>query len=130
MRVAYLDTSVLGRVLKADRDAPAVLRALAGFDQLVSSWLLKVELRRLGARVGRSAGAEHLLARVALLPIDDSVLADAEKVGPMNVGTLDAIHLVTALTVRAEAPSAVMLTYDRTLTAAAAHHGLEVLEPA
>lgn len=130
MTVAYVDTSVLGRVVTDEPDAPAILRVLAEFDLLVSSRLLKVELRRLAARRDRSEGAEHLLARIALLAIDDSVLAKAEKVEPPSVGALDAIHLVTALNVRAEAPSAVMLTYDRQLAAAAEQHGLTVLAPA
>lgn len=129
MRVAYLDTSVLGRVLKADPEALTIVRVLAEFDQLVSSRLLKAELLRLGTRIGKSEGAEILLARIALMAIDDFVLAQAEKVEPPNVGTLDAIHLATALTVRADAPSAVMLTYDKTLAAAAQHHGLSVLAP-
>ncbi len=130
MNVAYLDTSVLGRLLTEEPDAPAILRVLTRFDQLVSSQLLKVELRRLGARHGRSEGAEHLLARVGLLAIDDPVLARAERVQPPTVGTLDAIHLVTALSVRAEVPSTVMLTYDRSLAAAATSHGLQALAPA
>jgi uncharacterized protein len=128
--VAYLDTSVLGRVVTIQPGSSVIMDAIASFDELVSSRLLQVELRRLGARSRNVERAESLLARVALLPIDDSVLAAAGTVKPANVGTLDAIHLVTALSVQAEARSAVLMTYDKRLAAAAAHHGLTVLTPA
>src|SRR5215213_6515254 len=62
--VVYLDTSVVGRLLLGEQDAPAIVRALASFDQHVSSRLLRVELRRLGLRFDRLADADRLLTGV------------------------------------------------------------------
>ena len=130
MPALYLDTSALGRILLNEPDAPAILRALEPFAQHVASRLLRVELRRLAARVGLLDAADQLLVGVALLPVDEPVLARAETITPATVATLDAIHLVTALRLAdAELLGAVM-TYDRRLAEGAASHGLTVLAPA
>ncbi len=130
MPALYLDTSALGRILLNEPDAPAILRALEPFEQHVASRLLRVELRRLAARVGLLDAADQLLVGVALLPVDEPVLARAETITPATVATLDAIHLVTALRLAdAELLGAVM-TYDRRLAEGAASHGLTVLAPA
>jgi predicted nucleic acid-binding protein len=95
--VVYLDTSALGRVLLGEPDAEAVLRELAPFEQRVASRVLRLELRRLGLREGMLAEADQLLSGVALLPVDEQLLAAAETLPPASVGTLDALHLATAL---------------------------------
>lgn len=44
-----------------------------------------------------------------------------------SVGTLDALHLATALAVRAQVPSMVLATHDRELGLAATAMGFNVL---
>jgi predicted nucleic acid-binding protein len=127
---AYLDTSALGRVLLGEPDAPAILAALGAFDQHVASRLARVELRRLALREDALAAADRLLAGVALVPIDDAVLAAAETVEPSTVATLDAIHLATALRLADAAVLDAVVTYDLRLADGARHHGLTVLSPA
>jgi predicted nucleic acid-binding protein len=126
----YVDTSALGRVLLREPDAPLVLRALADFEQRVASRLLGVELRRLALRTDRLADADQLLAGVALIPLDDDVLALAETIGPSSVATLDAIHLVTAVRAARMAGVDSVMTYDRRLADGAREHGLAVIAPA
>jgi uncharacterized protein with PIN domain len=46
----YIDTSALGRVLRAEPDAAVIRATLARYDVWWSSELLVVELRRLAAR--------------------------------------------------------------------------------
>jgi predicted nucleic acid-binding protein len=128
--VAYLDTSALGRIMLGEPDAPAILRALADFEQRVASRLLRVELRRLGLRQGRLADADQLLAGVALIPLDAELLAAAETVPPAAVATVHAIHLVTALRVAGAGRLDAIITYDSRLAAGALAHGLTVLAPA
>lgn len=130
MPAAYLDTSALGRVLLGEPDAPAILAALGAFDQHVASRLARVELRRLALREDALAAADRLLAGVALVPIDDAVLAAAETVEPSTVATLDAIHLATALRLADAAVLDAVVTYDLRLADGARHHGLTVLSPA
>lgn len=129
MAGVYLDTSALGRVLLGEPDAAAVLRALDDFDQHVASRLLGVELRRLALRFQLLEQASQLLAGVALVPIDEVVLDQAETVPPETVGTLDAIHLVTALMLSEAGFVDALMTYDARLTEGARCHGLAVITP-
>lgn len=130
MGVVYLDTSALGRILLGEPDAAAVLRDVGAFDQRVSSRLMRVELRRLALRENRLADADQLLAGVALMPIDDDLLASAETIPPSTVAILDAIHLATALRLSHAGRLDVVMTYDQRLADGARHHGLTVLAPA
>ncbi len=130
MAAIYIDTSAIGRVLLGEPDAPAVLRDLADFDQHIASRLMRIELRRLALREGLLDAADQLLSGVALIPLDDAVLASAETVPPATVATLDAIHLATAVRLAAAGVLDTVMTYDRRLADGAAHHGLRVLAPA
>jgi len=130
MATVYVDTSVLGRVLLGEPDTRAILRSLDAFELRVASRLMRVELRRLGLRTGLLAEADRLLTGVALLPVDDSLLAAAESVAPPTVATLDAIHLVTALRLFSVQRLDAVMTYDLRLAGGARDHGLAVLAPA
>jgi len=126
----YVDTSALGRVLLGEPDALAVMRALGAFDQHVASRLLRVELRRLGLREGLLDHADLLLSAIALLPLDEAVLAAAETLEPAGVGALDAIHLATALRLAEADLISALMTYDTRLARGAREHGLAVISPA
>jgi predicted nucleic acid-binding protein len=127
--IVYLDTSALGRVLLGEPDAVMIVRALGGFEQRVASRLLAVELRRLALREGLASSADQLLTGVALLPLDEGLLSAAEALPPPTVGTLDAIHLATALRLAGADRLDAVMTYDKRLAAGARHHGLAVLAP-
>lgn len=129
MSVIYLDTSALGRVLLGEPDREIVLDSLADFDERVASKLLRLELRRLALREGLLAEADQLLQGVALLPIDEALLAAAETVVPIEVASLDALHLATALRLAAVGRLDALMTYDHQLARGAEHHGIRVLSP-
>lgn len=126
----YLDTSALGRLVLDEPDATAIGAALVKFDSIVSSRLLRIELHRLGlwAQV-RAEEIEQWLAGVALVPIDDAILAAAETVSPASVATLDAIHLATALELSTAQHIGSLMTFDERLAEGAREHGLTVLAP-
>jgi len=126
----YVDTSALGRLLLQEPCAGAVLETLARFEERLASRLVAVELRRLALREDRGPRAHALLAALALMPVDEHVLAAAETIPPANVGTLDAIHLATAVALARGGLLDALLTYDLRLAAGARHHGLQVLMPA
>jgi len=130
MAGVYVDTSALGRVLLGEPDAPAILAALRGFEQHVASRLLRVELRRLGLREGLLEEADQLVSAIALLPLDEALLAAAESVLPATVATLDALHLVTAMRLAGEGLIDAVMTYDARLADGARHYGLAVVAPA
>lgn len=130
MAGVYLDTSALGRVVLDEPDGDAIGVALTEFEVVVSSRLLRIELHRLGLRTG-IAGEEidSWLEGIAIVPMDDAVLAEAEKVSPASVATLDAIHLATALRLAAERHVASIMTFDTRLAEGARAHGLDVIMP-
>jgi predicted nucleic acid-binding protein len=130
LAAVYVDTSALGRVLLREPDGPAVVRSLETFDHRVASRLLRVELRRLALRHGTLEAAAELLDTVSLVPVDETVLDRAETVAPPAVGTLDAVHLVTALHLADAGVLDTILTYDARLADGARQHGLTVVSPA
>lgn len=130
MAAVYLDTSAVGRLLLGEPDAGVILSALEAFRQRVASRLLRLELRRLGLREGRLADADRLLAGVALVPVDEDLLAAAETLPPVTVAALDAIHLATALRLSHAGRLDALMTYDARLAEGARAHGLTVLVPA
>lgn len=130
MAGVYLDTSALGRVVLDEPDSAAIGAALAAFDAVVSSRLLRIELHRVGLRTGIAREEiEAWLAGVSLVPMDDAILSAAESVSPASVATLDAIHLATALQLAAGRHVASIMTFDVRLAEGAHEHGLAVIAP-
>jgi predicted nucleic acid-binding protein len=125
----YVDTSALVRVMLEEPDKRAIQRDLARFDQSVASRLLRIELRRVGRRENALEEADLLLDGVLLIPLDERVLSAAESIAPTTVGTLDAIHLATAVQLAEAGELDALMTYDKRLAYGARAHGLEVLSP-
>jgi uncharacterized protein len=125
----YVDTSVFGRVMLEEPDKKAIQRNLATFDRSVASRLLRVELRRVGRREDALEAADRILDSVLLIPLDEDVLAIAETIAPTTVGTLDAIHLATAVRLAKAGELDALMTYDKRLADGARAHGLTVLSP-
>ena len=134
--IAYLDTSALLRLVLSE---PEALDELRSADALVSSELLAVEsLRTLDRlRVQGSLSVEEAAARrglvaewleaVDLVVLQRPVLARASEPFPTPLGTLDALHLATALVWRDRNPQElVVATHDRDLALAARSFGFVV----
>ena len=119
----------MGRVLLGEPDAELIVDAVAKYDVWCSSALLVVELRRLARRERFEEAAERVLAQTSLLDVDRAVLDRASRLDPVEVRSLDAIHLDAAVTLAARGEIAAVLTYDRRLQAGCAHHGLAVEAP-
>jgi predicted nucleic acid-binding protein len=135
--IAYVDASVLLRVALGQPDALPEWRQI---DQGVSSALIMTEsLRtldrlRLRANLADAEVAKRrgtilaLIASLELVEIDAIVLDRAAQPMPTELGTLDAIHLATALLwkemTRADL---VMATHDGALALGAKAHGLPVV---
>lgn len=125
----YVDTSALGRVLLGEPDAEVIRETLARYDPWWSSALLPVELRRLARRQGIEERGEELLSLVSTRRLDSSVLKRAAKLDPVEVRTLDAIHLDAAIQLKARGAVDAVLTYDQQLQDGCAHHRLPVEAP-
>jgi predicted nucleic acid-binding protein len=130
--IAYIDSSVLLRIVL---DQPGPLEEWESLDVVVSSTLLEVEVRRTLDRfwlrhelsddelARATADADALLRRVLYAELDPQVLQVAARPMPTILGTLDSLHLATALLYRdAQSegePSIVFATHDRQLSIAA-----------
>lgn len=102
---------------------------MAEWGGYVSSALLGVEATRACLRYGAgyAQDAREWLPGVTLLPLDDALLDAATALRPMGLRSLDALHLVTALSVREDIGA--FFTYDQRLAEAANDHGLKVIHP-
>ncbi len=135
--IAYVDSSVILRWVLGQPNALAEWKQI---DRGVSSALIRVEvlrtLDRLRLRTGLS-DAEMARRRAVILQavdllelveIDPVVLDRAAQPLPTEIGTLDALHLATALLWREKSTAElVMATHDYRLGIAAQAHGFTVV---
>lgn len=134
--IAYIDTSALLRIVLRE---PGALDDLRSYDGLVSSELIAVEgtraidrLRLQGLLTAEDAAARlrtinEWLEAIDLVLVRPPVLSRASEPMPMPLGTLDAMHLATALIWRDRVgPLPAMLTHDTMLGTAALTFGFDV----
>jgi predicted nucleic acid-binding protein len=128
-RLAYLDTSAYVKLPLEEAGHEGLRSELSRWDGYVSSMLLGVEAIRACSRYGsdRAKDARAWLEGVALLPLDDAVIDTATALSPPTLRSLDALHLATALSIRAEIGA--FFTYDQRLAEAAADHGFPIIHP-
>ena len=135
--IAYVDASVLLRVALGQPDS---LPEWSRIERGVSSALITTEslrtLDRLRLRVKladsevaeRRAKILELIASLELVDIDPVVLDRAAQPMPTEIGTLDAIHLATALLWREMSDENLTITtHDDALAIAAQAHGFPVV---
>jgi hypothetical protein len=135
--IAYVDSSVLLRVALGQ---PNALPEWRDIERGVSSALVTTESLRTLDRVRlranlsdievarRRATILALIDALELVEIDNSVLDRAAQPMPTEIGTLDAIHLASALLWKdALGVAPIMATHDKALALAAQAHGLQAL---
>jgi len=95
----YLDTSAFIKLVRSEAESSALRRDLVGRD-LLSSALLVVEGRRAARRYGELAGtrARAALTAITLLPLEEPILDAASELNPVELRSLDALHLATVMT--------------------------------
>ena len=134
--IAYLDSSVLLRQVLGQ---PNKLEEWPKIETAVASALVEVEclrtLDRLRLRVGlsdrdladRREAVHRLIDEIDLVEPVGAVLKRASQPLPTTIGTLDAIHLSTALLWKElRGADLVMATHDQALATAARASGLRV----
>jgi predicted nucleic acid-binding protein len=135
--IAYVDASVLLRVALRQADALPEWRHV---EQGVASALILTEslrtLDRLRLRANlsdeevatRRGTILRLVASLELVEVDEVVLERAAQPMPTELGTLDALHLATAVLWReASGADLVVATHDTALGLAARAHGFSVV---
>jgi len=135
MRV-YFDSSVVLRVVLGERGR---LKEWSRTSEAVTSEVTRVEclraldrLRLEGGMVDREvarqrATALSMLTGFELVRVNRAVLERAADPFPVRIRTLDALHLASALLVRARFPALRFATHDVDLGVAAAAEGLPVI---
>lgn len=135
--IAYVDSSVLLRVVLAQ---PNALQEWRWIERGVSSRLIAVESLRTLDRLRLRAPLPdeeiarlravilELVASLELVEVDVTVLDRAAQPMPTELGTLDAVHLASALLWREAMRTDLLLATHVTALAVAAHaHGFTVL---
>ncbi len=134
--IALLDTSVVLRKLFGEKGS------LAEWSQVSEAFASRLLLVELGRTIDRSrlAGdiddaqvehlhreARHLLRSIDVVALSEPILIRAASPMPTTLGSLDAIHLATALELSAAGKTSLFLaTHDTQLARAARASGLEV----
>ncbi|MGH9408760.1 MAG: type II toxin-antitoxin system VapC family toxin [Vicinamibacterales bacterium] len=134
--IAYVDTSALLRIVLRE---PGALADLRRYDGLVLSELIALESARTidRLRIQGALSMDEAAARIGIVTdwleaidlvlLRPPVLNRASEPMPTAIGTLDAIHLATALIWRDRVgPLTEMATHDTALGAAARAFGFEV----
>jgi predicted nucleic acid-binding protein len=127
--VIYLDSSfALARLLSEERQPPRNFWE----QRIVSSRLLEYEIwNRLNARrLHNSHGeaARGLLERIALVELTPVVLARALEPFPVQVRTLDGLHLASIEYLRTQGQAIALASYDERLLNASRALGIETIE--
>ena len=135
--ITYVDASVLLRVALGQPDAlPEWRRIERGVSSalILTECLRTLDRLRLRARLPdkevalRRATILSLLATIEIVEVDAAILDRAAQPMPTELGTLDAVHLATALLWKESMGlGLVMATHDVGLALAAQAHGLTVV---
>jgi uncharacterized protein len=132
----YVDSSVILRIVLGE---PERLSTWSRIRRAVSSQLVRLEclrtIDRARVRLGlddaevaeRRASVLHVLEGIDVVPIDAAVLDRAADPFPTVLGSLDAIHLASALRARSAISDLCLATHDTELGTAARAVGFEVL---
>lgn len=131
MNAAYLDASALVKLFKHEPETDALRAALAQWPVRVASELIRVEAICTARRIGGKDALERAhatLIRLTLLPITPQIIDLAIEGHQPPLRAMGAIHLATALSVRAELGA--IFVYDTDLYAAARAQNLGVFAPA
>lgn len=126
----YFDTSALAKLVLNEPESSEMLRFVdQTADQPISSVISDVEMVRAVLQKEPSAldTALEVLAQLVLLPITDSIRLRAAYLAPTSLGTLDALHLATALEVQSDLR--LIVSYDNRLIEASREAGLKVVSP-
>ena len=133
--IVYLDTSVVLRVLFRE---PHPIDIWGKWDKAYSSALWRVEalrtvdrLRLLHEISDREVAdlvrdVQMIHETFAIYPLDERILQRASETFPTVIGTLDAIHLATAVFIREAQVIDLLLTHDSQLGTAARSLGFRI----
>ena len=128
-RATYMDSSAIVKLAVREPESAALRRYLRRKRPLVTSALARTEVARALLPLGHDAVArgEEVLRTLDVVRINDQILKSAGSMLPLDLRSLDAIHLATAIALGEDL--ARICTYDSRMGTSAAALGLAVVAP-
>lgn len=126
----YVDTSALAKLVVAEEESKALRRWLTEEDrQPIAADLARTELVRAVRRVAPALmlQARMVLDAVTLVTVSTAIFESAGRLEPIDMRSLDAIHLATALELGDELDG--LVSYDQRLVDAAESNGVTCISP-
>lgn len=129
MAATYLDSSAIVKLAVREPETDALRRHLRRRRTLITSALARTEVLRalLPGGEGAVAAGQRVLSRIDLVRVSDQVLGGAGVLLPLELRSLDAIHLVTAGRIGGDLGE--IVTYDQRMALAARQMGHRVSSP-
>jgi predicted nucleic acid-binding protein len=126
----YLDSSAIVKLAVREPETDALRRHLRRRRTLITSALARTEVLRalLPAGEGAVTAGQRVLSRLDLVRVNDQVLGGAGLLLPIELRSLDAIHLATAERIGRDLGE--IVTYDQRMALAAQQMGYKVSSPA
>ena len=130
MRVRYLDSSAIVKLVVEESESRALRRHLRDDGIRATSEIARVEVVRAVRRHGVEAidRARRLLREADLVGVNDTILENAAAMEPPSLRSLNAVHLATAMQMATDLEA--LISYDRRMVEAARALGLAVASPA
>jgi uncharacterized protein len=127
--VTYLDSSAIVKLAVREPESLALRRYLRRRRPLVSSALARTEVLRALLPAGNQAviRGRAVLQRIDLVRVNDRILNSAGVLRPLQLRSLDAIHLATAQELGDELSALVI--YDDRMVTAAKQLGFRIVQP-
>ena len=128
-KIVYLDTSAFVKLIVAEPESPALRRYLRRRGQPASAGLIRTEAVRTLKPHGATsvATARRAFNRMLLIRLNAGLLDRAGELEPLELRTLDAIHLAAAESLGTDL--GVIVAYDQRLVDATTNLGLPVSSP-
>jgi predicted nucleic acid-binding protein len=125
----YLDSSAIVKLAVHEPESLALRRYLRRRQPLVSSALARTEVVRALLPAGDQAvvRGRDVLQRLDLVRVNDRILNAAGELQPLELRSLDAIHLATARQLGDQLRS--IVTYDDRMVSAAKELGYRIVQP-
>jgi predicted nucleic acid-binding protein len=128
-RVTYLDSSAIVKLVVREPESSALRTHLRRRRPLVSSALARTEVIRALLPLGGPAVplGHDVLALIAFVRINDRIIRTAGELMPVELRSLDAIHLASALQFDTDLRH--IVTYDERMIDSAQFLGLKTASP-
>lgn len=126
--VWYLDTSAFLKLITVEDESQAMRSWFRSHHSIWSSYLLRTESLRAGARLGISSNViEDVLDTVSLILPSSTTFFSAGQLSPATLRSLDSLHLAAAMEIGVDLEG--IVAYDDRLIQAALAVSIKVHSP-